>query len=208
MMPDPEDAKPQFGRFKGPPEVGNPSLDGFLSGENSWITASTKSFLTYSISNMETTADTDVQYLDSAWEKRKPAVSQSTAHKATPRPLGKTFESYAAATVSDQVSGKTEPEQSRDARHEELSTKIATLEATIAELCKQVQLLTNHSAHYEEGPQHHGKRIDRKDSPCKHKKPQHYSAPSSVVEDTNEQAPMDKDCLTAWNNYSLKPKDD
>jgi hypothetical protein len=35
----------------------------------------------------------------------------------------------------------TEPDQVRDARHEELSTKIATLEAMIVELCEQVQTL-------------------------------------------------------------------
>ena len=205
----PEDAKPQFGRFEGPPAIGNPRSDGLSSGEHSWITASTKSFMTFSVSNMETSESTDTQHLYSAWEQRTPATRQSTGHTSQPRPLGKTFESYAAATVSDQVSGMTEQEQSRDTRHEELSTKIATLEATIVELCKQVQLLTNQSASYhEDGSQHYGKRIDRKDSPRKHKQPQQYSAPSSVAEDTNEPAPMDEDRLTAWDDYTLKLKDD
>ena len=102
----------------------------------------------------------------------------------------------------------TEPDQVRDARHEELSTKIATLEAMIVELCKQVQTLTNNSAHHDDGSRHHGKRIDTKESPRKHKKPQQYSALSCVEEDTNEAAPMDEDRLTAWDDYSLTSKDD
>ena len=204
----PEDAKPRPGRFEGPPGIGNPRSDGFSSGENSWMTASTKSFMTFSVTNMETEAGENVPYLDSAWEEQGIAktASQSSSGITTRshRPSGKTFESYAAATVSDQVSGMTEPEQSRDARHEELTIKIATLEATIAELCEQVQLLANSNAHNDEQMHHCGKRIDMKDTPRKHKRAQQYSAPSSVEEDTNETAPMDEDRLTAWDDYLPK----
>ena len=205
----PEDAKPQPGRFDGPPEVGNPRSDGFSSGDNSWMTTSTKSFMSFSVSNMGIRADSDEHDLDGVWEKRStPSIDQSTVQSPPMRPLGKTFESYAAATVSDQVSGMTEPEQTRDVCHEELSTKIATLEAMIVELCKRVQLLTDNSAHYEDGSHQSGKRIDRKDTPRKHKRPQQYSASSSVEEDTNELAPMDDDRLTAWDDYSPQPKND
>ena len=206
----PEDAKPKLGRFEGPPEVaGNPRSDGFSSGENSWITASTQSFMSFSVCNMEAMSESDARCLDSAWGQDTPPTSQSSpVSSTTSRPLGKTFESYAAATISDQVSGMTEPDQVRDARHEELSTKIATLEAMIVELCEQVQTLTNNSAHHNDGSHHHGKRVDTKESPRKHKKPQQYSALSCVKEDTNEAAPMDDDRHTAWDDYSLTSKDD
>ena len=78
------------------------------------MTASTKSFMTFSVTNMETEAGENVPYLDSAWEEQGIATtaSQSSSGITTRshRPSGKTFESYAAATVSDQVSGMTEPE--------------------------------------------------------------------------------------------------
>ena len=95
----------------------------------------------------------------------------------------------------------------RDTRHEELTSKIATLEATIAQLCQQVQLLTNASAQqnttlsHKDESLHREKRLDRKDSPRKHKRPQTYSAPSHVAEDINEAAPMTDDRSTVWDDY-------
>jgi hypothetical protein len=139
----PEDARPKPGRFDGPPEIGKPKSDGYSSGDNSWITASTKSFLTYSVKNMETDTSVESQDLDSAWEQRTTATTQSKSSTPPQRPIGKTFESYAAATSFDQVSGMTEPEHPRDVRHDELSSKITNLEAMIVQLCQQVQALTN-----------------------------------------------------------------
>jgi hypothetical protein len=104
------------------------------------------------------------------------------------------------------MSGMTETDP-RDTRHEELTSKIATLEATIAQLCQQVQLLTNASAQqnttlsHKDESLHREKRLDRKDSPRKHKRPQTYSAPSHVAEDINEAAPMTDDRPTAWDDY-------
>ncbi len=204
----PEDAKPKAGRFEGQPQVGKPKSDGYSSGENSWITVSTKSFMTFSASNMEIDPNVEAPYLDSAWEQRTAATSQSTSQTPTQRPLRRTFESYAAATVSDQVSGMTESDQMRDARHEELSHKIANLETMIKQLCQQVQALTNSPENHESHPPNPGKRIDRKDSPRKHKKAHQHSARSSVEEDINEPAPMDEDRPTVWDDYLPQPNDD
>jgi hypothetical protein len=65
----PEDAKPKVGQFEGSPAVGIPRSDGYSSGENSRMTASTKSFLQYSVASMEQSMNDDDQYLDSAWEQ-------------------------------------------------------------------------------------------------------------------------------------------
>jgi hypothetical protein len=204
----PEDAKPKEGQYDGPPGVANPRSDGFSSGENSWLTSSTKSFLTYSVTNMEQSVTENDQDLDSAWDQQTATTHPSTVPSPTRRTPGKTYASYAAATVSDQVSGMTEPDPARDPRHDELSNKIAHLEAMIVQLCQQVQSLTNSAHHNDEQTRPSGKRIDRKDSPRKHKKPHQYSAPSSVEEDTNEPAPMEEDRITVWDDYLTKPKDD
>ena len=118
-------------------------------------------------------------------------------------------------TISDQVPGITESSLPRDLCHEELSNKIATLETIILQLCQQVQLLTVPAAQQQD-PLHtrvymhrRDKRPDRKDNPRKHKKSQQHSALSSDTNNTDaESAPMDEDCLTVWDNYTPKPKDD
>jgi hypothetical protein len=210
----PDDAKPKDGQFAGPPGVGNSRNDGYSSGENSCMTTSTKSFLSYSVASMEKTSNhVDEQYLDRAWETPT-AQSQSMSPTARHPATGKTYASYASATISDQVSGITESDPPRDLRHEELSNKIATLETMIFQLCQQVQLFTANAAQRQDSHQlvdfmhHRDKRPDRKDSPRKHKKSQQYSAPSSDKDDTDESAPMDEDRLTVWDDYSPKPKDD
>ena len=205
----PEDAKPKVGQFEGLPAVGIPRSegDGYSSGENSRMTASTKSFLQYSVASMEQSTNEDVQYLDSAWEHKTVETPQTTSTSSSiHRPIGTSYASYAAATVSDQVSGMTETEPSRDQQHEELHNKIAHLEAMIVQLCHQVQSLTNQSIHQDEYPQPVGKRLDRKESPRKHKQAQQYTAPSSAEEGTQEPAPMDEDRPTAWDDYSPKTK--
>ena len=168
------------------------------------MTASTKSFLQYSVASMEQSMNEDVQYLDSAWEHRTVDTSQTTTSSSIHRSTGTTYASYAAATVSDQVSGMTETEPSRDQQHEELRNKIAHLEAMIVILCHQVQSLTNQSIHQDEFTQPVGKRLDKKESPRKHKQAQQYTAPSSAEEGTHEPAPMDEDRPTAWDDYSPK----
>jgi hypothetical protein len=163
------------------------------------------------------TADTDAEGndLDYAWASNqtpeiapKPFV-QSPLHR-TP---GKSYASYASAAVSDQMSGMTESDP-RDVRHEELANKITTLEATIIQLCQQVQLLANASAQqkshegHDDESRHREKRLDRKDSPRKHKQAQTYSATSHADEGINEPAPMEDDRLTVWDDYQNHSSDD
>ena len=109
----------------------------------------------------------------------------------------------------------TEPDPvQRDLKHEELSGKIATLEAMIMRLCQQVQALTETSTHNQHSPnpevyaQHPGKRQDLKDTPKKYKRAQQLSTHSSAEEDTQEKAPMEEDRLTAWDDYLPQHKDD
>ncbi|KAI2512755.1 hypothetical protein MHU86_1543 [Fragilaria crotonensis] len=214
----PEDAKPKEGQFEGPPVVPNPKTDGYSSGENSWMTTSTKSFMEYSVESMTTnTIDSGTMFrLDRAWDNRTgDTIHQSTNHSTNTRSQysERTYASYAAATVSDQVSGMTESDTPRDIRHEELTNKIATLEAMIERLCQQVQVLTNTAAQPQaidpdDSPNHREKRLDRKASPRKHKQSTQYSAPSGIEEDNHEPAPMDEDRLTAWDDYSPRKDDD
>jgi hypothetical protein len=211
----PEDAKPKDGQFYGKPEVGTPKTDGYSSGDNSWTSASTKSFMTFSAASMAThdTSGNDT-HLDSAWDNLNTAGKQSTASVSTNSSSGRVYASYASAAISDQMSGMTESDP-RDTRHEELTNKIATLEAMITQLCQQVQILAKNASNQnkttfdQDDPSvHREKRLDQKDSPRKHKKSQAYSASSYVEEDINEQAPMTEDCLTAWDDYLPKPTND
>jgi hypothetical protein len=209
----PDDAKPKDGQFHGKPEVATPKTDGYSSGENSWTTASTQSFLTFSVASMATSTIADVNNLDNAWDNQTAENARSKAPNPAYRSSRKSHTSYAAATISDQMSGITESDP-RDARHEELNNKIATLEATVARLCQQVQLLVNGPALQPSTPGqeteslHREKRLDRKDSPRKHKKAQTYYAPSNVEEDINEPAPMDDDRLTVWDDYLTPANND
>jgi hypothetical protein len=209
----PEDAKPKEGTYQGPPGVASPRSDGYSSGDNTWMTTSTRgSFMMYSVASMETSTSNGSQSLDRAWETRPAVHSKTTETSASYQPTQKKpFASYAAATVSDQVSGITESEQIRDARHEELRSKIDTLEALVVQLCHQVQALTANVAppparDAYDSP--HGKRPDLQDTPRKHKKPHNYSAASDVEEDTNERAPMNDDHLTVWDDYESKSTND
>jgi hypothetical protein len=214
----PDDAKPQDGQFEGPPGLLSGRPDGYSSGENSWMTTSTKSFMEYSVASMEsTTSNEDGSRLDRAWDNRTAETTQSTTQTlAHRRSSERTYASYAAATVSDQVSGMTESDTPRDVRHEELTNKIATLEAMIERLCHQVQALTKSAEQQQRSPdpedtanQHRGKRTDRKDSPRKHKQHQQHSAPSGIEEDMTEPAaPMDEDRLTVWDDYLPHNDDD
>ena len=201
----PDDAKPKTGQFEGPPEIGTPRSDGFSNGENSWITSSTKNFMSFSVTGMETSMeDYDTSNLDGAAKDQHTVRSTYSDEQTSKHGIpGRTYASYASATTSDQVSGMTEPDQPRDVKHEELREKIATLEAMLVQLCQQVKQLTDVSAQQqspsdlEDYAHHHGKRIDRKESPRKHKKAQQFSAHPSVEEDTKESAPMTEDHLTA-----------
>jgi hypothetical protein len=211
----PDDAKPKEGQFYGKPEVATPKTDGYSSGENSWTTASTKSFLSYSAASM-VTAETDAEGndLDYAWASNQAPEKAPKPFVQSPlnRTLGKTYASYASAAVSDQMSGMTESDP-RDFRHEELAKKITTLEATMTQLCQQVQLLANASAQQnsrqgqDDESRHREKRLDRKDSPRKHKQAQTYSATFHADEGINEPAPMEDDRLTAWDDYQTHSSD-
>ncbi len=214
----PEDAKPQDGKFEGPPEVPNPRTDGYSSGEHSWLTTSTKSFMEYSVSSMttNTTNEDAMLCLDRAWDKRPSAEVPASKNQTqfSKSSSERTYSSYyAAATVSDQMSVMTESDTPPDIIHEELRNKIATLEATIERLCHQVQVLTNTTVHQQSADQdrsfdHREKRLDRKDSPRKHKQSQKYSASSGIAEDTNEPAPTNEDRLTVWDDYLPRNDDD
>ncbi len=174
--------------------------------------------MSYSVASMGTTNSNENQYLDSAWETRTSTTAESESTTVplpnNPRQTGRVYESYAAATVSDQVSGITDSDPSpADPRHEELSDKIVALEAMIAQLCQQVQFLTNNvlsSSRDNDAleQQHLGKRQDVKLTPRKHKRPQNYSASLHVDEDMNEEAPNTDDRLTAWDDYSAPPNND
>jgi hypothetical protein len=110
----------------------------------------------------------------------------------------------------------TESEPPRDIRHEELTNKIAILEAMIAQLSQRVQALTNPSAPTQQALKdkddnfgHREKRLDQRESPRKHKQAQQYSAPSRITGDTIETgAPMDEDRPTVWDDYLATPDDD
>ena len=162
-----------------------------------------------------TNGDTE-QFLDRAWDNRPraevpPSTNQTQFRK--PSSSERMYASYAAATVSDQMSVMTESDTPPDIIHEELRNKIATLEATIERLCHQVQVLTNTTVHQQSADQdgsfdHREKRLDRKDSPRKHKQSQKYSASSGIAEDTNEPAPTNEDRLTVWDDYLPRNDDD
>jgi hypothetical protein len=147
---------------------------------------------------------------------RTATATQSFETTPVPQTSKKTYPFYAAAaaaaaaTVSDQVSGMTEPDpSSRGIRHEELlSNKIVTLvEAMIVQLCKQVQSLTDQSLTHSNCTPPLEKRTVRKEFRQKeHEQTQQFSALKSAREGTNKQAPMNEDCLTAacWDNYTLQ----
>ena len=94
-----------------------------------------------------------------------------------PQQQKRAYASYAEATASDQVSGITDSDPSpRDAKHEELSTRIASLEAMITTLVYQVQQLTSiapatqgylQAPNHTEVPYPQGKRQDVKECPEK-----------------------------------------
>jgi hypothetical protein len=121
----PDDAKPKTGQFEGPPEIGTPRSDGFSNGENSWITSSTKNFMSFSVTGMETSMeDYDTSNLDGAAKDQHTVRSTYSDEQTSKHGIpGRTYASYASATTSDQVSGMTEPDQPRDVKHEELRGK-------------------------------------------------------------------------------------
>ena len=208
----PEDARPRPDQFEGPPEIGNPRSDVFSEGDNSFMTNSTKSFMSFSVSSMPQDENApnapDLDFVRgtkvSAPEPKRPAP---VSHNHL-----RTHASYAAATVSDQVSGITDSEPSpRDAKHEELSMKIASLESMVAALIQQVQLLATASTVQGNIPIQHaprdpyypqGKRQDVKDTPRKHKRSHDHNADSVAKESSNESAPMEEHPLTVWDDYS------
>jgi hypothetical protein len=147
----PEDAQPKPEQYAGQaPEIATARSDGFSEGDNLWMTNSTRSFLSFSATSMQSTSNTDdEQYLDQTyWELPPEASTKSNAvdRAAQASMENKKFASYTsaagAAASSDQMSGITDSEPSpRDVQHEELNLKIASLEAIVMALCAQVQAL-------------------------------------------------------------------
>ena len=210
----PDDAKPKPEQYGGIPEIRTPRSDGFSEGDHSWMTNSTKSFMSFSVASMPSTgtAGEADQDLDRAWEI--PAATSESTNDKVPhtRSTRTTYTSYAAATAgSDQVSGITDSEPSpRDVKHEELSLKIASLEAMIIALCAQVQALTPQSTQFIDSPpsktrdlcQHQENRQDTKSSPRKSKRTHDQSADSVAEEGSQESAHQTEDRRTAWDDYS------
>ena len=49
----PEDARPRSGQYAGVPAIGTPRYKSFSEGDQSWITNSTQSFMSFSVASME-----------------------------------------------------------------------------------------------------------------------------------------------------------
>ena len=208
----PEDARPGPEQFEGPPGIGLPRTDGFSDGEHSFLSTSTRSFMSFSVSSMPFDGNTpNILDLDNVRDRHQAeAPKKNSPNLAWPQ-NERTYASYAAATVSDQVSGITESEPApRDVKHEELSMKIASLEAMVATLVQQVQNLTMASMPQENLPNPNPrdpsypkeKRQDVKDTPRKHKRPHGQTADLEATEGSKESAPMDEHPLTVWDDYS------
>ena len=209
----PEDARPHPEQFEGPPAIGIPRSDGFSEGDNSFLTSSTRSFMSFSVSSMTNpSSNKDTQDLDNAWIS--PSVPAPTP-KVTPQPPQqhkRAYASYAEATSIDQVSGITDSEPSpRDAKHEELSTRIASLEAMITALVYQVQQLTSiapapqgnlQTPNLNDVPYPQGKRQDVKGTPRKNKRSHDHTADSEAKDGSKESVPMEEHPLTVWDDYS------
>ncbi len=177
----PDDARPRPEQYNGPPTVRTSRSDGYSEGDASWMTNSTSSFLTFSVASMKSTSvSADEQYLDRAWDTPTETSTTTKNDHSFRSSTRKQHKSYAAAVApgSDQMSGITDSEPSpRDARHEELSLRIASLEAMIVTLCTQVQALTTQSqptnstaSHPRDASKHQEKRQDIKSTPRKSKK--------------------------------------
>jgi hypothetical protein len=109
------------------------------------------------------------------------------------------------------MSGITESEPSpRDVRHEELSLKIASLEAMIMALCTAAQAQTNDSPQstQRDPTQHQEKRRDTRVSPRKSKRTHDQTADSVAEEGSQESVPQTDDRRTAWDDYSTSENHD
>ena len=102
----PEDAKPQVGRFEGPPEIGNPRSDGFSSGENSWITASTKSFMTFKKNQLYFTYCQQRVSPQDKFPNR--VLSERHANHMPPRPCRSSVRHDGARTVTRRTPRRTQ----------------------------------------------------------------------------------------------------
>jgi hypothetical protein len=77
----PEDARPRPDQFAGPPVVGNPRSDGYSSGEESWMTNSSTSFMSYS----ESSCPDDSQELDRAWDAPTEVSARASNESMSPQ---------------------------------------------------------------------------------------------------------------------------
>jgi len=216
----PEDARPKPEQFAGQtPEIATARADGFSEGDNSWMTNSTRSFMSFSVTSMQLTSNSeDEQYLDRSY--REVPMDASTKTKgadrtAQPPTRNKTFASYAsaagAAASSDQMSGITDSEPSpRDVHHEELNLKIASLEAMVVALCAQVQALVasqtivglESSQHARDPSQQQEKRQDVKSTPRKAKRSLDHTTDLVAEEGSQKSVPLvNEDRRTVWDDY-------
>ena len=173
--------------------------------------------MSFSVSSLPSEENNDdAPDLDRVWGTQASTPEPSSASTSS-RINVRTHASYAAATVSDQVSGITDSEPSpRDVKHEDLSMKIASLEAMVAALLQQVQLLATAPVAQSNTPIQtpgdsyypQGKGQDVKDTPRKHKRSHDHDADSGVKDGSKESAPMDDDRLTVWDDYLTNSKND
>jgi hypothetical protein len=133
------------------------------------------SFSMASTTNLGSTID--CRDPDNIWVSPTASAVKPKDVLQAPQQQKRAYASYAEATASDQVSGITDSDPSpRDAKHKELSTRIASLEAMITTLVYQVQQLTSiapatqgylQAPNHTEVPYPQGKRQDVKECPEK-----------------------------------------
>ena len=169
----PIDARPREGRFDGPPMIVKPRTDDYSSGEQSYMTTSSRSFMEYSTAAM--TDSDDTQDLDGIWESASNqfAANPTQTEQTVQHPPAQIYGSYASAVTGEPISVVTDSEQAKDRHTEELNSRISQLEAMITRLCHQVQTLTDAQQAYQsdrsESPRHERKRQDTKSTPRKEK---------------------------------------
>ena len=212
----PDDARPKPDQYTGTsPEIGNVNSDGFSEGDNSWMTNSTRSFMSFSVASMKSDGNTDELYLDqvSGEDSTKASTRTNGNQKETQPKITKQTATYAAAagaTSVDQISGITESEPSPiDAKHEELNLRIASLEAMIMALVSQVQLLTSQTQesivprqHPKDPSERQEKRQDIKSTPRKAKRPHDQTADLVAKDGSHNSATQNEDRPTVWDDYS------
>ena len=208
----PIDARPREGRFYGPPMIAKPRTDDYSSGEQSYLTTSSRNFMEYSTAAM--TDSDDTQDLDGIWDSASSQFAENQTQQTEQtdqHPPKQIFGSYASAVTSEPISVVTDSEQAKDRQNEELTSRMSQLEAMITRLCHQVQTLTDaqqqsYRSDRSELPRHERKRQDTKSTPRKEKPtgPREDNTISVAEEDSKEKAPTNDNHRTVWDDSSTE----